>query len=284
MKSSQKYCNLGQFLDNNHFIPTLTSCTNKLCMKPQLFAQGCRKISIHDDIVQRKQGRGKNLLEVSQDDKLFHKGEGSIHSYRSPRNCFTKGKTLVSQTELTNKVSPRLLSPKQQKEVIEYLQKKNEELALENKQKQQIINRLIESGDHTSNTNQIQSPKKEQFLPQIPKSVESKRNKVNDIRFPQIKTPEPYIEHRITKKNVINDNTSNEQQNIFNVSFGNQLNLNDGTNQQNNQIPCSIQRFIPLNKKQTHPIQTGKKSHFSKLLLKLPQEFHLCSENQKKQI
>ncbi|CAD8053532.1 unnamed protein product [Paramecium primaurelia] len=284
MKSSQKYCNLGQFLDNSHFMPTLTSCNNKLCMKSQLSAQGCRKISIHDEIVQRKQGRGKNVLEVSQDDKLFHKGQGSIHSYRSPKNSFTKGKTLVSQTEMINKVSPRLLSPKQQKEVIEYLQKKNEQLVLENKQKQQIINRLIQSGDHTLKINQIQTPQKEQFLPQIPKSVESQRNKVNDIRFPQIKTPEPYIEHRITKKNVINENTRNEHQNIFNVSFGNQLNLNDGTNQQNNQIPYQNSRFQPLNKKQSHPIQTGKKSHFSKLLLKLPQEFHLSSENQQRQI
>ncbi|CAD8100740.1 unnamed protein product [Paramecium sonneborni] len=265
MKNSQKYCILGQFLENSHFMPSLNSFNSKVNLKTQLIT-----IRESEDIkkVQKNQISGKQQ-EVIQDNykRMFKKYEGSIHSYRSPQNCVIKGNTQIKETDLINKVSSRLLSPKQQKEVIEYLQKKNEQLVEENIQKQQIINRLMGTDDNQKRIKQFKLCKGNQILPQIPKSVESKRNKGEEIRFRQIKTPEQQIDDRKSRIDILKEQIRNEQQNIFNVSFGNKM--------EQNEAPCKIKRVNFLDKRQSHPIQSAKKLHFQKLLQKLPQEFHL---------
>ncbi|CAD8202282.1 unnamed protein product [Paramecium pentaurelia] len=284
MKSSQTNSNLAQLQDNYNKIHMLSARTNKLGLKSQMPQKETRQFSHHVDGIQRKQIKVKNLLVITDDQKLFHKVQESIQSYRSPKNFQTIEQECPNHLDNGNKKNSRMLSPKEQNEMIEYLQKKNEELVQENKEKQQLINRLLGACNGTQKIKKMQSPKSQSIFQQIPKSADARNKMDTDIRLPLIKTPEPFLEQRQDKQIVQNENQRNDLLNLYNMSFGKQINLNEEKKEQLELTSNQNRQTNPREKMYSQPNQPLKKNHFSRVLLKLPQEFHLEIENQKSQL
>ncbi|CAK58260.1 unnamed protein product (macronuclear) [Paramecium tetraurelia] len=200
-------------------------------------------------------------------------------------------------------ISPRVQSPYDQRDWIEFLSKQNEKLLEENEIKQKIINQLLESQTQPQKISNLNSPRLQQFpIQQPPKSVETKKVTSQISRLPQIKTPQPNLKHRIEVKET--DQTQDESTKLFqcfsphvmnqqNWSFGKQLNFDDEKieekqNQQQQIAPSNTNQLKStfqnkFNQKQySHPV-IQIKTNFSKPLLKLPQEFHLQTWNTKQQ-
>ncbi|CAK60244.1 unnamed protein product (macronuclear) [Paramecium tetraurelia] len=284
MKSSHTNSNLTQFEDNYNKMNVLSARTNKLGLKSQMPQKESRQFSHHVDGKQRKQIKVKNLLVITDDQKLFHKVQESIQSYRSPKNCQTIDEECPNHLDKGNKKNSRMLSPKEQNEMIEYLQRKNEELVQENKEKQQLINRLLGSGNGAQKIKKIQSPKSQLTFQSIPKSADARNRMETDIRLPVIRTPERILEQRQDKQIVQNENQRSDLLNLYNMSFGKQINLNEDKKEQLELTSNQHRQTNPREKMYSQPNQPLKKNHFSKVLLKLPQEFHLEVETQKRQL
>ncbi|CAD8118777.1 unnamed protein product [Paramecium sonneborni] len=286
MKSSETNQDIAQL----HNIKAILSARkSSLGIKSQMPQKESRQFSNHIDGLQRKSIKVKNLLVITDDQKLFHKVQEGIQSYRSPKNCETNQQNDLNHLNKGKNGNSRMLSPKEQNEMIEYLQRKNEELVQENKQKQQIINRLLGAYNGSQKMKKIQSPrlsKQQQTTFQyIPKSADARNKMENEIRLPLIKAQEPIYEQKIEKQMVQNENQRSDLQNQYNMSFGKQINLNEGKKEQQLElIHIQNRQSNPREKLYSQPNQPLKKNHFSKVLLKLPQEFHLENENQKSQL
>ncbi|CAD8197108.1 unnamed protein product [Paramecium octaurelia] len=280
MRNSQTTSNLAYFADHQSNMPVASTRINNVEIKSSVAKKESRQFINHVDALQRKSINVKNLLIITDDQKLFQNAKESVQSYRSPKNWLKKDEKCLDQG---NKGKKRVLSPVEQNEVIEYLQRKNEELAQENKQKQQLINRLLGGCNGSQRIKKVQSPKSLMTLKQIPKSADAEKQMETYFRLPLIKTPEPQLEQKqdIQRRQFYNERI--ESLNLYNMSFGKQINQNEEkitkeqfemTSNYNGQ--SSLRK--KLHSQPNHPI---KKNHFQKFLLKLPQEFHLGMDNQK---
>ncbi|CAD8196613.1 unnamed protein product [Paramecium pentaurelia] len=277
MKSSQTNQNLAQLRDYYSKIPVLSTRANKQEVKSQMPQKVSQQYSNHLDGKQRQSLKVKNLLMINDDQKLFHNVQESIQSYRSPKNWLKYEQESLDQG---NKGQQRMLSPNEYNNMIEYLQRKNEKLVHENKQKEQLINKLLGGCNRSKRIKKNQLPKSLQLLKQIPKSADAKNKMETEIRLPLIKTPEPSLVNlRMEFKNE-----RNELFNIYNMSFGKQINLNEEKNEQLELISNYNKQGNLREKIYSQPNQPLKKNHFQKFLLKLPQEFHLDMDNQKRQL
>ncbi|CAK64475.1 unnamed protein product (macronuclear) [Paramecium tetraurelia] len=162
-----------------------------------------------------------------------------------------------SNTNSTLISSPRLMSPKEQVEVIHYLELKNKTLLEENKRKEHLIAKLLKN----------KSPPKENIkiaLQYPPKSAELCSPAT---RFPQLATPQPNeFQVPMFQKNPQVKVIQNDQ----NYSFGK---LQD--EERDNKTKSQFAKLVNGGGNQKSIIKTN----FSKPLLKLPKEFHLQSWN-----
>ncbi|CAD8092259.1 unnamed protein product [Paramecium primaurelia] len=168
--------------------------------------------SNHEDGKQRQSLKVKNLFMITDHQKLFQNVQQSIQSYRSPKNWLKYEQQCLDQGNMGQQ---RMLSPNEYNNKIEYLQRKNEELVHENKQKKQIINKLLGGCNRSERIKKNQLPKSLQLLKQIPKSVSAKNKMETEICKPIIKTPEPSLVNlRIEFKNE-----RNELLNLYNTQL-----------------------------------------------------------------
>ncbi|CAK92910.1 unnamed protein product (macronuclear) [Paramecium tetraurelia] len=291
MRNSQTTSNLANFSDHQSNLPASSARINKIEIKSSVVKKESRQCTSHVDALQRKSIKVKNLLIITDDQvkqfsilkKLLQNAKESVQSYRSPKHLLKKDEKSLDQE---SKGKQRVLSPIEQNEVIEYLQRKNEELVQENKQKQQLINRLLGGCNGSQRIKKVQSPKSLMTLKSIPKSAEAEKQMETFFRLPLIKTPEPQLDQKQEVQRRQVENERNESHNLYNMSFGNQINQNEEkktkeqfelTSNYNGQSSLRIK----LHSQPNHPI---KKNHFLKFLLKLPQEFHLEMGNQKIQL
>ncbi|CAK62637.1 unnamed protein product (macronuclear) [Paramecium tetraurelia] len=159
-----------------------------------------------------------------------------------------------SYTNSTLISSPRMMSPKEQVEVIHYLEFKNKTLIEENKRKTNLIAKLL----HTK------SPSKSNNIPQQPpKSAELYSP---STRFPLITTPQ-------TNEIQVPSNSKLNQPKVTRIdqnwSFG-KLSEED----RDAKIKSQFSRITNA----THQ-KSSIKTNFQKPLLKLPKEFHPQSWN-----
>ncbi|CAD8115096.1 unnamed protein product [Paramecium sonneborni] len=284
MKGTQKNFDKGYVHNNFNIMEMLSATKNKLGAKCQLPQKESRQYSHHVDGMQKNSLKVKNLLVIIDDQKLFHKVQESVQSYRSPKNFQTTQQNDMNDQDNQKNGNSRILSPREQNEMIEYLQRKNEELIQENKSKQQLINKLLGVNNGSEKIKKIQSPKSQQKFQYIPKSADARNKIENEIRLPLIKPSEPILEQKIEKQTIQNEIQRCDLLNQYNMSFGKQINLNEDKKEQLQITSDQSRQRNPREKLYSQPNQPLKKNHFSKMLQKLPLEFHLEIENQKSQL
>ncbi|CAD8124177.1 unnamed protein product [Paramecium sonneborni] len=162
-----------------------------------------------------------------------------------------------SNTNVTLIQSPRLLSPKQQIEIIHYLELKKKSLIEESERKEHLIAKFLNKNSPPKQNIKIAS----QYPPKSAQLYSP------DTRFPIINSP---LQNEFQVPLFYKNNQTKVIQNDQNWSFG-KLQDEDQDNKTKSQF-AKIAKCT--NTKQT------VKNNFSKPLLRLPKEFHVQSWNQ----